>query len=390
MSHASGIWRYAHEAVFRWAHRSELVFNACWEDPAIDRRLLQLNADSRVVMLTSAGCNLLDYLLDGPAEIHSVDQNPAQTALAELKVRLTQHTDHQSLTQLFLTGYSPRYKEIFGHVMPRLSPATAAYWVRRQRWFSPRSRRGSFYYYGMSGTLAWACQWYMRTRQPHLYGQIQRWVDSGTLKEQQAVYAMISADILRCRLLRIAMHPIALGLIGVPPSQVNRLAQCMPQQRRLYAERVLHHIAHTIPAHSNYIWRLALTGAYTPVCCPAYLRPESFEPLHACADRITLHTMTLTEFLTRFPSRYTHFCLLDHMDWIPHQDTDALDTLWRAILNNSAPGTRIVFRTVGSQMPDLPACTDNRLRFRPDLSEPLHRSDRMGLYGGTYLCEVIR
>ena len=36
-------------------------------------------------MLTSAGCNALDYLLDGPAEIHAVDVNFRQNALLELK-----------------------------------------------------------------------------------------------------------------------------------------------------------------------------------------------------------------------------------------------------------------------------------------------------------------
>ena len=40
-----------------------LVYNTCWEDPAIDRQALALGADDSVLVITSAGCNALDYAL---------------------------------------------------------------------------------------------------------------------------------------------------------------------------------------------------------------------------------------------------------------------------------------------------------------------------------------
>jgi S-adenosylmethionine-diacylglycerol 3-amino-3-carboxypropyl transferase len=63
-----------------------LVYNCCWEDPAVDRRALDLRADDTMLVITSAGCNVLDYALTGPARIHAVDANPRQTALLELKL----------------------------------------------------------------------------------------------------------------------------------------------------------------------------------------------------------------------------------------------------------------------------------------------------------------
>ena len=53
-----------HESVFKRVHGNNLVYNTCWEDPCCDRQLLELDAKSRVVMITSAGCNALDYALD--------------------------------------------------------------------------------------------------------------------------------------------------------------------------------------------------------------------------------------------------------------------------------------------------------------------------------------
>ena len=55
--------RRAHDALFRRVHGNTLIYNTCWEDPRLDREMLGLDRHSRVVMITSAGCNALDYLL---------------------------------------------------------------------------------------------------------------------------------------------------------------------------------------------------------------------------------------------------------------------------------------------------------------------------------------
>jgi len=61
------------ERLFTFIHGNRLIYNACWEDPRLDRELLGLEPESTVVAITSAGCNVLDYLLDGPGVIHVVD-----------------------------------------------------------------------------------------------------------------------------------------------------------------------------------------------------------------------------------------------------------------------------------------------------------------------------
>src|ERR1700732_4808012 len=55
----SGAW-------FRFVHLRSLVYNACEEDPRLDREALDLGPFDRVLVITSAGCNALDYALEGP------------------------------------------------------------------------------------------------------------------------------------------------------------------------------------------------------------------------------------------------------------------------------------------------------------------------------------
>ena len=51
---------------------NQVIYNISWEDPRIDRALLKLGPDDVMMMLTSAGCNVLDYLLEGPKKIVAV------------------------------------------------------------------------------------------------------------------------------------------------------------------------------------------------------------------------------------------------------------------------------------------------------------------------------
>ena len=72
------------QRVFDIIYSRSLVYNTCWEDPAVDRRALEIARSDTMLAITSAGCNVLDYALAGAARVHAVDANPRQNALLEL------------------------------------------------------------------------------------------------------------------------------------------------------------------------------------------------------------------------------------------------------------------------------------------------------------------
>src|SRR5215471_16092706 len=92
--------------LFKAVHGRNLVYNTCWEDPALDRVALDLGPADRVLVITSAGCNALDYLLAGAGEVNAVDVNPFQHALLELKTRAARRLDWPSFFELFGRGQS--------------------------------------------------------------------------------------------------------------------------------------------------------------------------------------------------------------------------------------------------------------------------------------------
>ena len=69
------------QKIFDAIYSRALIYNTCWEDPAVDRLALDLRPDDSLLVITSAGCNVLDHVLTGPRRIHAVDANPRQNAL---------------------------------------------------------------------------------------------------------------------------------------------------------------------------------------------------------------------------------------------------------------------------------------------------------------------
>src|SRR5277367_1525909 len=99
--------------LFKAVHRHNLIYNTCWEDPALDRVALELRPDDRVVVISSAGCNALDYLLAGAGEVNAVDVNPIQNSLLELKVAAVRSLEHSTFFALFGEGCTPDAETIY-------------------------------------------------------------------------------------------------------------------------------------------------------------------------------------------------------------------------------------------------------------------------------------
>jgi S-adenosylmethionine-diacylglycerol 3-amino-3-carboxypropyl transferase len=375
---------------FQLIHGRQLIYNTCWEDPRIDRKLLDLKPDSRVVVITSAGCNALDYLLDGPAEIHAVDVNPRQNALLELKRSLIERGDYNDFFEMFGNGRHADCRAVYQAIRRRLPRYAQEFW---NRWIGAfhheKKLRKSFYYHGTSGLLAWVMRLYLfhikKKARPYLAAMM----EAENLEKQRAIYEKIEAllwDRFNSWLVR---RPAFMSLVGVPRAQIRLINERYPGGLNCYIKDKLRHVFTAVPIQSNYFWRVYLTGAYSPGCCPNYLKPENFHRLRAQIHKIKTHNTTLTQFLRSHAGPYTHYILLDHQDWMAGHAPEELKTEWELILKNSQPKTKILFRSAGIDHSFLPLLAKSALRFRPELSDPLHWQDRVGTYGSLHFAEVL-
>jgi S-adenosylmethionine-diacylglycerol 3-amino-3-carboxypropyl transferase len=376
-----------HRKFFGLVHGRRLIYNTCWEDPRIDRDLLELGPDSSVVVITSAGCNALAYLLDGPAAIHAVDVNFRQNALLLLKMALIRHGDHEWLFSMFGNGGDPAYREIYAAVRPDLPAWARQYWDDKIDYFKPGGMRKSFYWRSAAGDFAWLFQ-KLLVGANRLGRSFQAMLTARSLEEQTSLYQQIEPHLFRRGLGWLLSQPAALAFIGVPTPQLRLIEDQYPGGMVEYIQERCQRVFTTLPFTDNYFWRVYLTGAYTLDCCPEYLARANFQALQERVQRVTVHNATITRFLQENPGRYSHFVLLDHQDWLAWHDTASLLEEWEEIFANSRPEAKILLRSAGPDLRFLPANVTSRLRFFPELTGPLHERDRVGTYGSLHLAEV--
>jgi S-adenosylmethionine-diacylglycerol 3-amino-3-carboxypropyl transferase len=131
----------------------------------VDRQALGITSEDTLVVITSAGCNVLDYALLDPRRIHAVDANPRQTALLELKLAGIRRLAYDDFFAAFGHGRHPGFRDLyFDALRPDLSPFAKQYWDRNREWFSQRDARDTFYFFGLAGMVARGFRGYLRLR----------------------------------------------------------------------------------------------------------------------------------------------------------------------------------------------------------------------------------
>jgi S-adenosylmethionine-diacylglycerol 3-amino-3-carboxypropyl transferase len=354
--------------------------------------LLNLDANSRIVMLTSAGCNALDYLLDGPASVDCVDLNPRQNALLDLKMAMLRGADHATLFDFFGAGMSRQTREVLEEVVrPQLSdaPYTLRFWERNFHYFNGKGLRRSFYWHGTSGTVAWIIRQWLE-QNPDTLRLLQRLYESESLAEQWIWYEQAEPQLLNRFLRWLVNQHLVQSMLGVPKAQQHLAADHFPDGMTGYVRHCFRHVFTKLPLRDNYFWKLYFYGRYSPGCCPNYLRPEYFNTLADRSTRIQTHTHSLSDFLKKNPGSYTHFVLLDHQDWLAAHLRPALDEEWQLILDNAAPGAKVLLRSASFELNFLPDFVRDRIVFDREAAARSEANDRVGTYASTWLATIDR
>lgn len=384
--------------VFSLVHGNNLVYNTCWEDPRLDRVALQLTPDDNVLVITSAGCNALDYALASPQHVYAVDMNPRQNALLELKLAGIKHLNYEDFFGMFGRGRLPGGRAVYQQKLrASLSPWSQNYWDRYIKFFD--NKRRSFYFRGTSGSFARAINVYV-DRVARVRPQIEALLKASTVEEQSKIYYGDLHERFWSRPMRFAMNrDTTLSMVGVPKAQRRQVETQYEGGIVKFVQDCVEAVFAKLPISDNYFWRVYLTGEYAPDCCPEYLTADGFERLKGgLADRVSVHTNSVQGFLDQHHGKISRYVLLDHMDWLSDKFFPLLELEWQAILNRAAQGTRILWRSGGLRtdfIERVQVTKDGRLRplpelltYHQELADELHEKDRVHTYGRFYIADL--
>ena len=261
--------------------KDEYIYAFNWEDPRTDRHLLNINSSDVILTITSAGDNILDYLLESPRRVHAVDLNPNQNHLLELKVAAFTALGHSDVWQLFAEGRHEKFRELLiRKLSPHLSSQALQYWLEHTTTFT--SMYG-LYETGGSRHPIRLSRWLMR-----LFGltdEVTKLVSAETLNEQREIWPKIRSVLLSWPLHSVVVDTewFAWKAFGVPAAQRQLIQKDFSEKggQRKNAEAGFHPkvsgeamwqyvvdtldpvAEQTLLSTDNYFYSLCLTGKYS-------------------------------------------------------------------------------------------------------------------------------
>jgi S-adenosylmethionine-diacylglycerol 3-amino-3-carboxypropyl transferase len=373
------------------------VYNQIWEDPRVDLQALQLNGDSRVLTISSGGCNALNYLIENPESVMAVDLNAYHIYLLQLKLTALQFLlTYEDFFAFFGFGKHKRnvanYKK---YIAPNLDKNARQFWEsngflgnllygNRINYFArgglyEHSRNSYFlrFFHGFSRLSGW---------------QPQEVLKAETLAEQERLYEKNIAPFFDSLLVQtVGRMPVTMFGLGIPPQQYEELKKDLVKHRTVidvYRERAKR-LACAYPIKENYFAWQAFSRKYDTEnrrAVPEYLKAENYETLKSNAHKIRTNINSVTEEIKQNPKgAFNRFVFLDAQDWM---NAKTMTELWQTISDRAEPNSRIIFRTAGAALPiekNLPANLRARFDYKQELSAELFMQDRASIYGGFHL-----
>ncbi len=373
------------------------VYNQIWEDPRVDLQALKLDENSRVLTISSGGCNALNYLLENPQNVTAVDLNRHHIFLLNLKIAAIKFLpSYDDFFAFFGFGKSAKTIESYEKfIAPKLDKATKKFWEsssllgrvmhgKRINFF----KKGGLYEHSRNGYFLRFFHKFSRV----LGCRPDEVLKAKTVEEQAALYEKFIAPFFDSFVIKaIGKMPVTMFGLGIPPQQYDELKKDLAEGGSIidvYKERT-RRLAVSYPIYENYFAWQAFARKYDTEnrqAVPEYLKAENYAALRANAGNIRTRIGSVTEEIRKQPpGTFNRFVFLDAQDWM---NPAMMTELWQAIAEKGEKDSRIIFRTAGASSPietNLPESLRSRFVYEEDFSKELFRQDRASIYGGFHL-----
>jgi S-adenosylmethionine-diacylglycerol 3-amino-3-carboxypropyl transferase len=343
-----------------------VAFAQVREDPWVDAEIVRpLGPRARLIMIASGGCTLA-YLAARclAAHIDVVDPNPAQIALARLKLHLLQSTDARE--RLALLGHAPMAAD---EREKRLRAALGSLDLSAEAigpphaWAEDGPDHAGRYEHVFAGLRCELRQQAAELKQ--LLSLHDPAEQARRVRPETPLGQALDAAFDRAMDLPILVH---LFSEGATRNRVEPFA-------RHFARQTCCTLA-TLPAADNpYLWQV-LAGRYPPTAAAPWLT----EPAPKRLPEVRWHTTVMTEALRHAPSSYDFVHLSNILDWLSPEEARTTLELARAALR---PGGWTVIRQLNSTL-DIPALGEG-FAWQTEQAQSLHARDRSYFYRTLHL-----
>lgn len=366
----------------------KLEYNACWEDFEIILKALKIDQNDTILSISSAGDNVLNFLLYDPKKIICVDYNQFQNYLLELKVEAIRNLDYQKFLQILGICYSEERKELFDSIKQHLSEESRLFWDGNANLIE----KGISY----SGEpILKTIGKYMR----FLKGDdvIEEFFQCKTIDEQTEYFYENIYGFPWLLYLKIFNNNYFLKI----EFSTRLLIEFLLKKERSkeyfsYVKKVsspkdlfkkIEGVFTKIPINNNYFASLMLLNRYlNEDLYPPYLKKESFSILKNRIDRIQIQTSSIYNTIKNLPNDIiTKFNLSNIFDWV---DDSAFEQNLKEICRVGKDKARLCY--FGTRFDRVVPESMKSFQSEKQLAIELFKTDRTFLYGNFEVASVIK
>jgi len=368
------------DRTFEATFRRLFVYNILFEDSEVDGRYFNVDAKSRVLGISAAGCGLASMVRFHPEHIDAVDINGHHLALAALKMQAAKQIQSYGLLYgLFGYGCITSPRDTVRGLTQGLPQWMQSYWGRHYRRFDRNLNH--------QGLTAW------------MLGQLRKRVGLGTSwmhsfvqlspDERVAMIRGLAGPVLRRPWIQGLLNsPLQQLALGINNSQKDRM---LTEGTPSVADFLLSHLERVAATdvETNWFAWYAAAGHYNhahPDAVPPFLRKSSHLNSREAPTRFGFHHRGLLDVLAAGGVRHwSHYSFCDALDWMPRA-TQA--RLFDEVIRTARPGARVLMRSVDTQ-DIVSACGYSaRLRRLDVESDAATREERSCQYRRVDLYEV--
>lgn len=339
------------------------------EDWKTEQTALKIESENRVVCVTASGDRPLNLLTNSCKELITIDSNPFQNALFELKKVAIEQLSYRDYLAFLGVHPHPNRLKVYGELKKSLSPSTTMLWEK----YSKKIAQGVIYQGVLERFLKQAatCLNIVRGK------KIQRLFSCQDVAEQRACLEREWKTPICRKLLYFVFHPSIIRLCINDPGlyENENIAHAAPAGQQLY-ER-LHASLEGILAKDSLLLTLLFRGKISHELFPPYLNEEGVYKIKPNLDRVRFETLDLISFLEKSESNY--FDRFSVSDVASYMSRENFHRLVKEIYRTAKPGARFCIRQLFSDY-HLPEPFAQHMKREKDLEQSLEKEDRCCVY----------
>lgn len=348
----------------------KLVFTHNWEDPESDHSALEIKKNESVLAITSGGCNVLGFLMFDPEVIYSIDINPAQSYLLELKIAAIKSLDFEEF--IMFSGLKEcKYRlGLYEKIIPFLSKEALVFWDENTKIISNGFIMNGKYerFIKLAGKFINLLQGRKR---------VLGLLTDKTEFEQKIYFDTIWNTKRFYYMFKILFNKRILAKRGLVADYFH-----FDDGSKSFAESFYNRSKkafRNIPVKGNYFLSLYLLGKYkNEFEVPAYLQRENFEVLKSRIDKIIVITAEAQNWIDSMPNESIDcFALSNICELMSENETNRL---FASVYRTSRNQGRVIFRNL--MIPrDVPNALNQKIVKNETLSKFISDNDRSFVYG---------